>query len=267
MAAFVDRPSAFGTPRTSALAFCLAVAVRLASLHAHTPPPRAQVGPLQASVARSESGACQLRLLNVGDTTVVAWTVTVQSEDARYVSAFRHDGWRDAFHLPTSILRLPSGETRSFTVNEEGALGDLTVRIHFLALTNGVAYGMSESAAYVGPAAAELTLLVERRRRQAAEALAVVEKVEAALAEQGVAKVLASKLASSILETDGDWNWWRVSQDVKAAETLRSHDPKAAAALSAALDLLREAHRQGNTPITLTAAEPMAPLVAGNCTP
>ena len=53
----------------------------LATLHAQAPPPRAQVGPLQAWVARSESGACQLRLRNAGDTTVLAWTVTVRSEE------------------------------------------------------------------------------------------------------------------------------------------------------------------------------------------
>ncbi len=49
-------------------------------------PARAQVGPLQAWVARGASGACQLQLRNVGDTTVVGWTVTVHSEDARYIS-------------------------------------------------------------------------------------------------------------------------------------------------------------------------------------
>ncbi len=81
----------------------LALAVALLSCvngHAQTQQARAQVGPLQAWVARGASGACQLQLRNVGDTAVVGWTVTVHSEDARYISVFRHDGWRDEFHLP-----------------------------------------------------------------------------------------------------------------------------------------------------------------------
>lgn len=71
-----------------------------ASLHAQTPAPRAQVGPLQAWVARDAAGVCQLALHNVADTAVVAWVVTVHSEEARYISSFRHDGWRDPFDAP-----------------------------------------------------------------------------------------------------------------------------------------------------------------------
>ena len=216
---------------------------------------------------RSESGACQLRLRNVGDTTVLAWTVTVSSEDARYVSQFRHDGWRDEFHLPSARLDVPPGETRTFTVNEDGALGDLIVRIHFLALSSGIAHGMSEYAAHVGDAAAEIGLLQARRRRQAAEAQDVVTRLDAAIVEKGVASVLASTLASSLLQNEGDWNWWRVTQAVLAAEALPAGSPKAATQLSAALDLLREAHRRGNEPLRLTVAEPMAPLVVGRCAP
>lgn len=78
-----------------------------ALLHAQDQPPRAQVGPLQAWVARGASGACQLNLHNLGDTTVVAWTVTVHSENARFIAVFRHDGWRDRFHLPSAALTLP----------------------------------------------------------------------------------------------------------------------------------------------------------------
>jgi hypothetical protein len=241
------------------------VAVLLASLHAQTPPARAQIGPLQAWVERSESGACQLRLRNAGDTTVLAWTVTVSSEDARYVSLFRHDGWRDEFHLPSARLDVPPGETRHFTVNEDGASGDLTVRVHFLASSSGVAHGMSEPAAHVGDAVAELAFLQARRRRQAAEAEDVLARLDAAIVEKGVATVLASALASSLLENEGDWNWWRVTQALLAAEALPAGDPKASAHLSAALDLLREARRRGNEPLTLTAAEPMAPLVVGRC--
>ncbi len=126
---------------------------------------------------------------------------------------------------------------------------------------------MSESAAYVGDAAAELGLVQARRRRQAAEAQDVVARLDAAIAAQGVAKVLASTLASSLLQDEGTWNWWRVAQAALAAEALPAGNPKAAAHLSEALNLLREAHRRGNEPLTLTAAEPMAPLVVGRCVP
>jgi hypothetical protein len=245
----------------------LLVAALLSSAngYAQTQPARAQVGPLQAWVARGASGACQLQLRNVGDTAVVAWTVTVHSEDAHYISVFRHDGWRDAFHLPSASLHVPPGETRSFTVGEDGAIGDLTVRIHLLVLANDLAHGMAEYAAHVGGADDELRGLQDRRRGQAVQALAVAEKIDEAVRQQGAAQVLASKLASSVLETDGDWNWWRITEAVKAAEALPAGDPKAPADLSAALDLLREAHRQGTAAVTLRAVEPMHPVVVGSC--
>ena len=228
-------------------------------------PPRAQVGPLQAWVARGGPGPCQLRLHNTGDTTVVAWTVTVQSEDARYVSVFRHDGWRDRYHPASVNLDVPPGRARSLTVNEEGAVGDLTVRIHLLVLSSGIAHGMSVHATHIGNAGEELGLLHARRRRQAAEAQHVVARLDAAIAKQGIATVLASTLASSLLHDEGDWNWWRVTQAVLAAEALPAGSAKAAARLSAALDLLREAHRRGNESLTLKVAEPMAPFAVGRC--
>jgi hypothetical protein len=233
--------------------------------YAQTQAARAQVGPLQAWVARGASGACQLQLRNVGDTAVVGWTLTVHSDDARYISVFRHDGWRDEFHLPSASLTVPPGETRTFTVNEQGALGDLAVRIHFLVLADDIAHGMALYAAHVGGADDELRGLQGRRRGQAVQALGVAEKIDEAVRQQGAAQVLAAKLASSVLETDGDWNWWRIMEGVKAAEALPAGDPKAAADLSAALGLLREAHRRGTAAVTLRAAEPMQPLAIGRC--
>jgi hypothetical protein len=232
---------------------------------AQTDPARAQVGPLQAWVARAASGACQLQLRNVGDTAVVAWTVTVHSEDARYISVFRHDGWRDEFHLPSASLTVPPGVTKTFTVNEEGALGELAVRIHFLVRADDVAHGMAEHAAHVGGAAVELRGLRERRGRQAVQALALAEQIDEAVRQRGAAQVLASTLASSVLETDGDWNWWRIAEAMKAAEALPAGDRRAPGDLRAAVALLRDAHRRGTSEVTLMPAEPMQPIAIGRC--
>jgi hypothetical protein len=236
-------------------------------VYAQNAPSRAQVGPLQAWVARAASGVCQLNLHNVADVTVVAWTVTVRSEDARFISVFRQDGWRDRYHLPSAALTLSRGDTTHHTVNEDGALGALEVRIHLLVREDDVAHGMAEYAAHVSPAPIELRSLQERRRSQASQALALAHKIDGAIAREGVAAVLASKLASSALDNDGDWNWWHVSEAVKAAEALSPTSPKAAADLSAALDRLRDAHRRGTAPMTLHLADPMRPLAVGRCDP
>lgn len=233
--------------------------------HAQTPAPRAQVGPLQAWVARDASGVCQLTLHNVAEIAVVAWVVTVHSEEARYISSFRYDGWRDPFHGATASLAVAPGGTQIFHVGEDGALGDLAVRIHLLVLDTDVAHGMPEYAAHTGGAAAELRSLQDRRRTLAAEALALAEKIDAAIARLGMVSVLASRLASSALENEGDWNWWRVAEAAKAAEALPPASLQAATGLSAALNLLREAHRRGTAPVTLHLADPMSPLAMGSC--
>jgi hypothetical protein len=226
--------------------------------------PRAQVGPLEAWTARGDTGTCQLRLRNQGGPDVMAWTVTVRSEQARHTTQYRHDGWRDDFHLPAAALRIPSGETKAFTVREDAARGDLTVRIHLLVLADGVAHGMPEPAAFVGSAAEELRRVQERRSAIAAQALAIADKAEAAIRQHGVQHVLRTALASSLLDTESDWNWWRIDEAVRAAEA-RLPDAAAAADLDAALDLLREAHRQGTSGVTLQPAEPMRPEVVGTC--
>ena len=127
---------------------------------------------------------------------------------------------------------------------------------------------MSESAAYVGDAAAELGLVQARRRRQAAEAQDVVARLDAAIAEQGVAKVLASTLASSLLQDEGDVELVAGGSGRPRSRGPSRRQPESGRShLSEALNLLREAHRRGNEPLTLTAAEPMAPLVVGRCVP
>jgi hypothetical protein len=141
------------------------------------------------------------------------------------------------------------------------------VRIHFVVLATNVAYGLSEQAAHIRPADAERRTLQDSRQRQAAEALAHAQRIDAAIAERGLARVLASGRASTLLESDGEWNWWQVSQAMKAAEALPPASPQAAAALSAALDLLREAHRRGNAPIALEQADTMHPVASGRCQP
>jgi hypothetical protein len=235
------------------------------ALEAQEQRPRAQVGPLQAWVARGASGVCQLNLRNVADTPVVAWTVTVRSDEARFVSVFRHDGWRDRFHLPAAGLTVVRGKTAHFTVNESGAIGALDVRIHLVVGEDNVAHGMAEPAAHVGAAPDELRSLQARRTQQAAEALARAEQIDAAVAREGVPSVLAARLASSTLENDGNWNWWRVAEEAKAAEALAPGSRAAAQRLSAALDLLREAHRRGTAPVTLRPADSMRPLAVGDC--
>ncbi len=150
-------------------------------------------------------------------------------------------------------------------MGEDGAIGDLTVRIHFLVLANDLAHGMAQYAAHVGGASDELRGLQDRRRGPAVQARAAAEKVDEAVRQRGAAQVLASKLASSVLETDGDWNWWRISEAVKAAEALPVTDQKASTDLSAAIALLREAHRRGTAVVTLTPAEPMHPVAVGSC--
>lgn len=227
----------------------------------------ARVGPLEASVARAASGACRLHLRNAGPVPIEAWTVTVRSEAARHVSIHRHDGWRDPFHLPQATLQVAPGETRHFTVPEDGALGDLTVRIHFVVLASGVAYGMPTAAAHVGDAAHERDNLVEARRAQALEAQQHADRLEAALARDGVARVLADRVASALLENEGNWNWFRIAEAAKAAEARPPGDPAAPPALRAAIDLLREAHQKGMAPVTLAEVEPMRPVAIGTCTP
>ncbi len=227
----------------------------------------ARVGPLEAWVERAASGACQLRLRNAGSPSVEAWTVTVRSDEARHVSIHRHDGWRDEFHLPSATLALTAGETRHFTVPEDGALGALTVRIHFVALPSGVAYGMPEPAAHVGDAAHERDRLVEARRAQAVEAQQHADRLDAAIARDGVARVLADRVASALLENEGTWNWWRIAEAARAAEARPPGDPSAPPALRAAIGLLREAHHRGMAPVALGEAEPMRPVAIGACTP
>lgn len=238
-----------------------------ARLHAQTPAPRAQVGPLQAWVARDASGVCQLTLHNAADTPVVAWVVTVHSEEARHISSFRHDGWRDSFDGATPSLSVVPRGIQRFSVGEDGALGDLAVRIHLLVLDTDVAYGMAEYAAHTRGAVGEIRALHEHRGRQAAAALALAERIDAAIAELGVVRVLASKLASVTLENEGDWNWWRVAEAARAAEALRPDSQEAAAGLPVVPSLLREAHRKGTGLIRLRRADPMRPLVIGRCDP
>lgn len=161
---------------------------------------------------------------------------------------------------------VPRG-TQRFTVGEDGALGDLAVRIHLLVLDTDVAHGMAEYAAHTRDATAELRSLQEHRGRQAAAALARAEAIDASIAQRGVVSVLSSTLASSTLENGGDWNWWRVAKAAKAAEALPPGSPQGAAGLSAALHLLREAHRRGTAPVTLQLADPMRLLAVGRCDP
>ena len=253
--------------RATALFVLHATAALLPTAGLRAQPPRAQVGPLRAWVARGDSGACQLELHNTGTSPVVAWTVTVRSEQARHVTVFRHDGWRDEFHLPASALQVPPGFTKAFTVDEAAAAGALVVRIHLLVLGSNVAHGMREGAAHIGAADEELGRLTARRQAVAAEARQITDRVEAALRERGIAAVLSTRLTSSILESDGDWNWWRIAEAAKAAEAKAADDPDAAAGLRAALDLLRDAHRVGMAPVTLIPAEPMQAAAVGTCTP
>jgi hypothetical protein len=161
---------------------------------------------------------------------------------------------------------VPPQETRVFTVAEEGALGHLRVEIHLVVRADGQAHGMAEWSSHVAPAARVLARMLDRRRQTALEALGLAEKADAAIGLQGAAQVLASKFVSTMLETDGDWNWWRITEGAKAAEAMPAGDPKAFADLSAAIDLLREAHRRGTDVVTLTPAEPMHPVAVGTCT-
>lgn len=220
---------------------------------------------LQASVARDASGACQLRLRNTGAIEIVAWVVTVQSREARYIAQFRHDGWRDRYHLPSTSLTLDKDRTHRFTVRENGALGILEVRIHLVVGADDVAYGMSDYAAHTGGADVLLRRVQELRARQAGEALDLAGRIDALVDHQGLAKVLSSKAASAVLQSHGTWNWWRVTQALQSAESRPPGNMEAQADVSTALDLLREAGRTGRAPITLAQAEPMQPLGIGDC--
>lgn len=253
--------------RTAAVSASLALAAIgvCAQPSPRSPHRPAQVAGLQASVARDASGACQLRLRNTGSTEIVAWVVTVQSHDARYISQFRHDGWRDRYHLPSTSVTLARDGTQRFTVREGGARGILEVRIHLVIHADDVAYGMSEHAAHTGGAEILLRRVQEVRARQADEALDLAGKIDALIDDQGLAKVLSSKAASALLQSDGTWNWWRITQAFHAAESRAPGDMEAMADVSSAFDLLREAGRTGKAPITLARGEPMQPLGIGEC--
>lgn len=225
----------------------------------------AQVAGLQASVARDASGVCQLRLRNTGAIEIVAWVVTVQSREARYIAQFRHDGWRDRYHLPSTSLTLDKDRTHRFTVRENGTLGILEVRIHLVVGADDVAYGISDYTAHTGGAEVLLRRVQEVRARQADEALDLAGRIDALVDHQGLAKVLSSKAASGVLQSHGTWNWWRVTQALQSAESRSPADMEAKADISTALGLLREAGRTGRAPITLAKGEPMQPLGVGDC--
>ncbi len=249
-------------------AWGLLASALLAILHAQAPArraERAQVGPLQAWVARGASGVCQVRLRNTGESIVEAWNVTVRSADARHTMIVEHDGWRDAYHLPSAALRLQPGDTRAFTVHEDGAAGDLDVEIHLVVQADGTAYGMEAASSHVARGERILARMIEGRRKVAEEAERHVDIVQASIGRDGVARVLAHRVASSTLENEGDWNWWRVREVIEAAEALPPGDPAAADRLSAALDLLREAHRRGMAPVALAHTDPLMASAVGRC--
>lgn len=245
----------------------VALAVPLAVL-LQTAPDTARVGPLEVSVGRNAFGACQLRLHNAGAMAIEAWRVSVRSDEARRTTIERRDAWRDPFHLPLEASRLDPGETVTRPLAEAGAVGPLQIRIHLVVRADGVAHGMAEAEAYTSAAPRELELLVERRRPQATEALALATRTEAAIAVDGVATVLARRQLSTLLDTEGDWNWWQVREQARAAEALATTAPSAAAAqLAGAIALLKTAHRVGTAGLTLAVAEPMQPRAVGRCDP
>ena len=236
--------------------------------HAQPQPDTARVGPLEVSVGRNAFGACQVRLHNAGEVAIEAWRVSVRSDEARHTTVERRDAWRDPFHLPLEASRLDPGETVTRPLAEAGAVGPLQIRIHLVVRADGVAHGMAEAEAYTNEAPRELALLIDRRLPQASEALDMATRTEAAIAVDGVATVLARRQLSTLLDTDGDWNWWQVREQARAAEALATTDPSAAAAqLAGAIALLKTAHRVGTAGLTLAAVEPMQPRAVGRCDP
>ena len=228
-------------------------------------PPRAQVGPLQAWMARDASGTCQLRLRNTGAVPIDAWTITVRSDDAHYVTIVREDHWRDAYHLPIAAGRIEPGETDAVTIHEDGAIGALTVRVALLVRSDGVAYGSPEAVPGIGDAADERRSLATRRIREAEEARQLADAIEARLASDGLVPMFEARRLSTLLESAGDLNWWRVRERVLAAEAAPAGDPSGPARVREAIALLREAHRKGTAAIVLHRAEPMQPMVVGTC--
>lgn len=227
--------------------------------------PRAQVGPLQAWTARSATGVCQLRLRNTGDEPIEAWTVTVRSDTARHTTIVRQDHWRDTYHLPLAAARVEPGETDAFTIAEAAARGALTVRIALLVRSDGVAYGAAEQVPGVGDADDERLGVVTRRTREAEEARQLADVIEARLASDGLVPMFEARRLSTLLESEGDLNWWRIRELVLSAEAAPAGDPSGPARIRDAIALLRDAHRKGTTPIALHRAEPMQPMVVGTC--
>ena len=225
----------------------------------------AAVGPLRAWVARSASGACQLRLRNTGDVPLEAWTVTVQSADARHTTIVRDDHWRDAYHLPLGASRIEPGETDAFPIPEDGALGDLTIRVALLVRSDGVAFANPESVPGVGTGDDERRGVVTRRTREAMEARRLADAIEARLASDGLVPMFEARRISSLLEAEGDLNWWRVSELVAAAERLPAGDRSGAARVREAVALLREAQRRGSAEVALHRADPLRPVAVGRC--
>lgn len=226
---------------------------------------QAEVGPLRAWMARSASGACQLRLRNAGDVPLEAWTLTVHSADARHTTIVREDHWRDAYHLPLGASRIEPGETDAFTIPEDGALGPLVIRVALIVRSDGVAFANPEAVPGVGTGHDERRNTVARRMREATEAKQLADAIDARLASDGVVPMFEARRISALLEAQGNRNWWRISDLVAAAERLPAGDRSGSARVREAVGLLRDAHRKGSAEVILQRADPMRPVAVGTC--
>ena len=219
--------------------------------------PAALVGPLEATVGRNIFGACQVRLRNVGEVPLEAWVVTVHSTDARHTTIVRHDGWRDAYHVPDRAITIARGETRAFTIDEDGARGTLDVEISLVVDAQGRAFGLTEPVRGLGTGPRVLQRIVDARRSAAGEARAHAEAIESALSVMGARTTLESRVLSRRLESDGEANWWRLREQTRAAEAA----PAATGSIEALRQVvaeLRRAHAQGMAAVRFeaVAAEP-----------
>lgn len=229
------------------------------------PDEQAAVGPLRAWMARSASGVCQLRLRNVGSAPIEAWTVTVRSADARHTTIVRQDHWRDAYHLPLAASRIEPGDTDAFTIQEDAAVGPLTIRVALVVQSDGIAFGTPDVVPGVGTADDERRSLVARRANEAAEAAQLADAIEGRLATDGLVPMFEARRLSALLEATGELNWWRVRELVLAAEASAPGDASAESRIREAIALLRDAHRRGRAEVTMQRAEPLRPVAVGRC--